>query len=114
MRLPLVVILTLLSALACTCASGPDFNVTASSADGLCASASVCVRVRCTVHNTGRSAPAVVTLNLYQPDGSAVTATEYRILPADGSEEVSHDFELAEPTQGAPRYSCHVDPAREG
>lgn len=115
MRLPLVLTTTLILGLACTCASGPSFKITGSSADRSCTSTRSCVRVRCTVQNVGaKDALAEVTVELYRLDGTSLSATEQRVLATGATEEVAHDFELAEPPDGEPRYSCHAGPVPAG
>lgn len=93
-----VVLLGSLGGMSLACSAlGPQFEVQGGKVDGACSGLlDYCARARCSVKNlSSRSAPATVTFELHQPNGSTVSASEYVMLNPKETKEVHHDFQEA-------------------
>lgn len=92
LRLSLVLLLG--ASFACALPGVSTFEVTGGEVDRSCTGLlDFCVRGTCTVKNLGdQAAPATVTFQLHEPDGTTVTAEEYVMLQPKEARPVSHDF----------------------
>lgn len=94
MRIRLVLLLLAATPLACALPALSSFEVTGGEVDRSCSGLlEFCVRGTCTVKNLGaQAAPATVTFQLREPDGTVVSAEEYVLLQPKEARAVSHDF----------------------
>lgn len=89
--------LVLSMVLACGGLIDPGFEVHGGKVDGACSGLlDYCARARCSVKNlSAKPAPATVTFELHQPNGSTVSGSEYVMLNPKETKTVHHDFQEA-------------------